>query len=49
VNAEDVIRDAIDEFLKQKRLKLGELVIITAGIPAGSPGHTNMIVTQVVK
>ena len=46
---DDIIRDAIDEFLKQKRLKLGELVIITAGIPAGSPGHTNMIVTQIVK
>jgi pyruvate kinase len=48
-STEDIIRDAIDEFLRQKRLKLGELVIITAGIPAGSPGHTNMIVTQVVK
>jgi len=48
-NTDDIIRNAIDEFLAQKRLKLGELVIITAGIPAGSPGHTNMIVTQVVK
>ncbi len=46
---DEVIRDAIDEFLRQKRLKLGELVIITAGIPAGSPGHTNMVVTQIVK
>ena len=48
-STDDIIRDAIDEFLVEKRLKLGELVIITAGIPAGTPGHTNMIVTQVVK
>ena len=48
-STEEIIQNTIDEFLRQKRLKLGELVIITAGIPAGSPGHTNMIVTQVVK
>jgi pyruvate kinase len=48
-STDDIIRNAIDAFFAQKRLKLGELVIITAGIPAGSPGNTNMIVTQVVK
>ncbi len=48
-STDDIIRRAIDEFFIEKRLKLGELVIITAGIPAGSPGHTNMIVTQIVK
>ena len=48
-NTDDTIRNAIDAFFAQKRLKLGELVIITAGIPAGVPGNTNMIVTQVVK
>ncbi len=48
-NTDAMIRTAIDEFLAEKRLKLGELVIITAGIPPGTPGNTNMIMTQVVK
>jgi len=42
------IKAAIDEFLALKRLKLGELVIITAGVPVGVSGNTNMILTQVV-
>ena len=46
--AENTIHDAIEEFLKIKRLKLGELVIVTAGVPPGKPGHTNMILTHVV-
>ena len=42
------IKAAIDEFLALKRLKLGELVIITAGVPVGVAGNTNMILTQTV-
>ncbi len=45
---ETTIHQAIDEFLRIKRLKLGELVIITAGVPPGTPGNTNMILTQLV-
>ena len=45
---ESTIREAIDEFSRLKRLKLGELVIITAGVPPGTPGNTNMILTQMV-
>jgi len=49
VNTDDTIRDSIDEFFRQKRLKLGDVVVITAGVPAGVPGNTNMILTQVVR
>lgn len=48
-STDDTIRDAVDEFLKNRRLKIGDVVIITAGIPAGVPGNTNMILTQTVK
>jgi len=48
-STDDVIQNAIDTFFRRKRLKLGDLVIITAGVPAGTPGHTNLILTQVVK
>lgn len=44
-----IIRDATDELLRQRRIKVGDMVIITAGVPAGSPGNTNMIVTETVK
>jgi pyruvate kinase len=46
-NTEKEIHDAIHVFLDKKRLKLGELVIITAGAP-GTSGNTNMIRTQLV-
>jgi pyruvate kinase len=49
VSTDDTIRDAIDEFFRRKRLKLGDMVIVTAGVPAGVPGNTNMILTQVVR
>lgn len=48
VSTENTIQEAIEEFSRMKRLKLGELVIITAGVPPGTPGNTNMILTQVV-
>jgi pyruvate kinase len=43
------IQHAIDAFFKHRRLKCDDLVIITAGVPAGVPGNTNLIQTQVVK
>jgi pyruvate kinase len=48
-NAESAISGAISDFLVRKRLKLGDMVIITAGVPAGQPGNTNLIFTEVVK
>jgi pyruvate kinase len=46
---DESVERSVDSFLRLKRLKLGDLVVITAGVPAGVPGNTNMILTQVVK
>jgi pyruvate kinase len=46
---DETIACSIDGFLRQKRLKMGDHVIITAGVPAGTVGNTNLIMTQVVK
>lgn len=46
---DETIQKAIDTFYRHKRLKLGDRVIVTAGVPAGQPGHTNMILTETVR
>jgi len=43
------IEQALDVLTRKHRLKLGDQVILTAGVPAGVPGHTNLILTQQVK
>jgi pyruvate kinase len=48
-STDEGIQKSIDCFLKRRRLKVGDLVIVTAGVPAGARGNTNMILTQVVK
>ncbi|AIE84609.1 pyruvate kinase [Fimbriimonas ginsengisoli] len=48
-STDETIRDAIDEFFRRKRLKIGDEIIVTAGVPAGVPGNTNMILTQTVR
>jgi pyruvate kinase len=45
---DEIVENAIGAFHRAKRLKTGDLVIITAGVPAGSPGNTNLILTQIV-
>ncbi|MGV3614566.1 MAG: pyruvate kinase [Fimbriimonas sp.] len=44
-----IARDAVDALLTRKRIRIGDTVIITAGVPAGTAGNTNLILTQVVK
>lgn len=46
-STEEGVRNAVNAFVKQKRLKKGDLVLITAGVPFGE-GNTNLILTQVV-
>lgn len=46
---EDIAKHAFQGFVKRRRLKPGDLVIITAGVPAGIAGHTNLILMDVVK
>lgn len=48
-DTETNLHNAIDTLFRKKRLKLGDQVIVTAGVPAGQPGNTNMVMTQVVK
>lgn len=48
-NTDEIVGRAVDAFLRKKRLNTGDRVVITAGIPAGLAGNTNMILTEVVK
>lgn len=45
---DDVIHTAINGFLKLKRIKVGDTVVITAGVPAGKVGHTNLVMVETV-
>jgi pyruvate kinase len=46
---DEVLSHATDTFCNAGRLKNGDLVIFTAGVPAGKVGSTNLIMTQVIK
>lgn len=48
-NTDETIHTAIDSLLRHRRLKCGENVIVTAGVPAGTAGNTNMMLIQEVK
>jgi pyruvate kinase len=48
-NTDSNIEHALDVLTREHRLKFGDQVILTAGVPAGVPGHTNLILTQQVK
>ncbi|MGV3523343.1 MAG: pyruvate kinase [Candidatus Sericytochromatia bacterium] len=43
-----LMRTVLDESLKQELVAKGDTVIMTAGIPAGQPGSTNMIKVETV-
>jgi pyruvate kinase len=40
---DEQIENAIESFRKAKMLKSGDQVIVSAGVPAGTPGNTNLI------
>lgn len=46
---DDVVQNAIDGFLKERMIKVGDTVVITAGVPAGKVGNTNLIMVENVK
>jgi pyruvate kinase len=46
---DEIVSSASDGFASQKRLKSGDRVIVTAGVPAGVPGNTNLILVHNVK
>jgi len=45
---EEGVRQAVEAFVARKRIKPGDHVIVTAGVPAGQPGNTNMILMHKV-
>jgi len=49
VTTDDSINETVDAFFRHKRIKVGDTVVIGAGVPVGVPGHTNLIMTQVIK
>jgi pyruvate kinase len=47
-NVEDMTRAAREEAVKTGLVKAGDLVVITAGLPGGRPGTTNLIKAEVL-
>ena len=48
-NTDDLINHAITTALKYGYIKHGDLVVITAGVPLGISGTTNLLKVQVVE
>lgn len=46
--ADELFEHAVDQAEKGKLVVAGELVVITAGVPLGISGTTNMLKVQVV-
>jgi len=46
---DEIVARAIDQFMSAKRLKIGDTVVITAGVPAGKTGNTNLIEVETLK
>lgn len=42
------VEDALKAFVEARVLRKGDLAILTAGVPVGVAGHTNLILTKVV-
>jgi len=47
-NTDEAVGHLIDVFRKQKLVKSGERVVVTAGVPPGTPGTTNMVMVKTV-
>lgn len=47
-NSDDMVQNAVDKSVEQGLVKEGDLVVITAGVPAGMSGTTNMIRVHIV-
>ena len=44
-----LIQNTLDDLVRRKKLKVGDTVVISAGVPAGTPGNTNLILVQEVR
>lgn len=45
---DEAIHAAIHQFMKVRRLKVDDRVVVTAGVPPGKAGHTNLIFVESV-
>lgn len=45
-STDEQIENAINAFVASKRLKVGDTVVVSAGVPAGKPGNTNLTMVQ---
>lgn len=43
LTTDDAIRNTVNAFLRNKSIKVGDTVVVTAGVPVGQPGKTNLI------
>lgn len=43
LNTDDAIRTTVNAFLRRKLIGIGDQVVVTAGVPIGQPGNTNLI------
>ncbi len=48
-NTDEIVHNAMEGFVGLGRLRKGDRVIVTAGVPAGKPGSTNLILNEVVR
>lgn len=48
-NTDQLVDRLIAEFRDRGMLREGDTVVVTAGVPAGEPGHTNLILTRTVR
>ncbi len=46
--SDEAIETALEAFRSRRKIKSGDRVVIIAGIPAGQPGHTNLIMVHKV-
>lgn len=47
-NTDDMLEEAVEGAKRAKLVHDGDIVVLTAGVPAGVPGRTNLIKVQVV-
>ncbi|MGI6712486.1 MAG: pyruvate kinase [Bacillota bacterium] len=45
---DEMIREAVSKALAEQLIKSGDLVVVTAGIPSGNPGTTNLLKVHIV-
>ncbi len=48
-NMDDVARHALEVFLRAKRIRVGDLLVLASGFPTGTPGNTNLVIVETVR